>query len=66
MNGRTEGWTVRLSFASQSSFGGIKTVLLKNDLMIATNQVYKYSTSLYIESPYDGRCFIVIWHKNEC
>ena len=47
-DGRTEGRTVRLLYADQKSFGGIKTVLLKKvELMIAANPVCIYSTSLY-------------------
>ena len=47
-DGRTEARTVRLLYASQKSFGGIKTALLKKvELMIATNPVCINSTSLY-------------------
>ena len=45
---RTEEWTKQLLYASHSSFGGIKTVLLKKaELMFAANPVSIYSTSLY-------------------
>ena len=47
-DGRTEVWIVRLLYASQKSLGGLKTVLLKKvELLIATNPVCIYSTSLY-------------------
>ena len=47
-DGRTEARPVRLLFASQKSFVGIQTVLLKKvELMIAANPVCIYSTSLY-------------------
>ena len=54
---------MRLLYASQSSFGGLKTVLLKKvELIIAVNSVFVYTVHHCIkpESPSDLRCFIVI------
>ena len=48
-DGQTGEWTKQLLNASHSSFGGMKTVLLKKtELMFAANPVSIYSTSLYI------------------
>ena len=44
----TDGWTVRLLYASQSSFGGIKT---RNQLIINTSPVLVMKQMLFLENP---------------
>ena len=62
---RTEEWTKQLLYASHSSFGGIKTVLLKklSSLLPQTQCVYTIHHCIKPESPSDGRCFVILTSK---
>ena len=64
-DGRMEGWTVRLLYASKSSFGGIKTVLLTNlsSWLPQTQCVYTVHHCIKPESPSDGQRYVILASK---
>ena len=62
---RTEEWTKQLLYASHSSIGGIKTVLLKtpSSWLPQTQCVYTVHHCMKPESLSDGRRFVILTSK---